>query len=75
MLLIGLIFYICLSFFLDTMGFYIAIVTRGSGNVESNENELRALGFGDRFLVPAATGALSYSSEAGMDLILTYPPA
>ena len=55
-------------------GYYIAIVTQGSGMVESGESGLLPLEFGDRFLVPAQTDALSYSSEEGMQLILAYPP-
>jgi mannose-6-phosphate isomerase len=58
-----------------TEGFYIAIVTKGSGNVDSNGSDSLPLRFGDRFLVPAATDALSYTSEEGMELILAYPPA
>jgi len=58
----------------STEGFYIAIVSQGSGMVESGQSDLLPLEFGDRFLVPAQTDALSYSSETGMQLILAYPP-
>jgi mannose-6-phosphate isomerase len=55
-------------------GFYIAIVTGGSGRVESRGEDSMALTFGHRFLVPAQTDTLTFTSEAGMDLILAYPP-
>jgi mannose-6-phosphate isomerase class I len=55
-------------------GYYIAIVTQGSGMVESKGSDSLPLEFGDRFLVPAQTDALSYASEEGMQLILSYPP-
>ncbi len=55
-------------------GYYIAIVTQGSGKVQSGGSDSLPLEFGDRFLVPAQTDALSYSSVEGMQLILAYPP-
>ncbi len=58
----------------SVQGYYIAIVTQGSGKVESGGSDSLPLEFGDRFLVPAQTDALSYSSVEGMQLILTYPP-
>lgn len=55
-------------------GFYIAIVTEGSGAVESGDGEPRSLRFGDRFLVTGKADNTRYSSKNGMQLILALPP-
>jgi len=55
-------------------GFYIAIVTEGSGAIESGDGEPLSLRFGDRFLVTAKAENNRYSSKDGMQLILALPP-
>lgn len=55
-------------------GFYIAIVTGGSGAIESGDGAPRSLRFGDRFLVTAGAENIRYSSKDGMKLILALPP-
>ena len=58
-----------------TNGFYVLIVTRGEGTIESPSGERYSLRFGDRFFVAAHSEQVRVRSEKGLQAILTFPPA
>ena len=53
--------------------FYIGIVSKGSGSVRIGDEEW-PLKEGSRFFVPHRTGAATYASESGMEIVATLPP-
>lgn len=55
--------------------FYIGIVIKGQGRIESKKTtNSYALGEGDKFFIPHKSGMLKYNSDSEMELILAYPP-
>ena len=54
--------------------FYIAIVTRGGGTARCAEGEY-PLKCWDRFMVPAGTDSVQYTSTEGMEMVLVFPPS
>ena len=57
----------------ESESFYIGIVSRGSGTVSVGD-EARAVTEGDRFFVPHQTGAVTFESKNGMEIVATFPP-
>lgn len=55
-------------------GFYIGIVTKGSGTLHIGDDRW-SLKEGNRFFIPHQTQAITYESENGMEIIATFPPA
>ncbi len=53
--------------------FYIGIVTKGSGTIVTDDNPY-PVKEGSRFFVPYQTGSVTFASEAGMEVIATFPP-
>lgn len=53
--------------------FYIAIVAKGSGSVTVGDATWRVQE-GSRFFVPHQTGAVTFRSDKGMEIIATAPP-
>jgi mannose-6-phosphate isomerase len=53
--------------------FYIGIVTKGSGSIVTDDNTY-PVEEGSRFIVPYQIGSVTYESEAGMEVITTFPP-
>ena len=60
------------EFSLEKEGFYIMIVTAGSGSIQSGEQEFQA-NFGDKFLIPASTRSVRITSQTTLELILSMP--
>lgn len=57
----------------ESDSFYIGIVSRGSGTV-TVDGESRAVTEGERFFVPHQTGAVTFESDTGMQVVATFPP-
>ncbi|MEX0983035.1 MAG: hypothetical protein WDZ47_13210 [Bacteroidales bacterium] len=53
--------------------FYIGIVSKGSGIVHINDQSY-TLSQGMKFFIPYQTGSIKFESEAGMEIIATFPP-
>jgi mannose-6-phosphate isomerase len=53
--------------------FYIGIVSKGSGSILIGE-ETWAVEEGRRFFIPYQTAAVTFESDAGMEIIATFPP-
>ena len=58
----------------ESEGFYIGIVTRGSGRI-STGNGTYPVKEGTKFFIPFQTGPVAFESDAAMDIIATFPPA
>lgn len=61
------------QFVKNAPGFYIGIVTSGSGTIHAG-NECWQVVTGSRFLVPARTGEVTFQSDTAMEIIATFPP-
>lgn len=61
------------SYKLEAESFYIGIVTKGSGKIGIGEQR-STLKEGAKFFIPYQTGLLEFESEAGMEIITTFPP-
>ncbi len=58
---------------LENEGFYIMIVSDGSGQIQSGSQTFRVR-FGDKYFIPASTDKLHISSESPLEVILAMPP-
>jgi mannose-6-phosphate isomerase len=54
--------------------FYIGVVAKGSGTVVVGD-ETWPVSEGDRFFIPHQTGPVTFESESGMEIVVTFPPA
>lgn len=61
------------DYMLEKEGFYILIVTGGSGVIHSGTTRLQ-LKFGAKFLVPASVEKLKLTAQEHLELILAMPP-
>jgi len=61
-------------FLKEADSFYIGIVAKGAGTIVIGE-EIIEVSEGDRFFVPHQTDYVIYTSEVGMEIITTFPPA
>ncbi len=53
--------------------FYVGIVSKGSGSIEIDKQKYQ-VEEGMKFFIPNQTGAVSFESEKGMEIIATFPP-
>jgi len=61
------------SFVKEAESFYVAIVSKGSGSIEINKQKYQ-VEEGMKFFIPNKTGAVSFKSEMGMEIIACFPP-
>tara|TARA_B100000809_G_scaffold264243_1_gene319553 strand:- start:3371 stop:4447 length:1077 start_codon:yes stop_codon:yes gene_type:complete len=61
------------SYVKKSASFYIGIVTTGIGFVTIN-GESYSVKVGSKFFMPYETKEVTYESEAGMDVLITFPP-
>lgn len=58
---------------LEKEGFYIMIITGGSGRMESG-SQTKLIKFGDKYLIPASTEEVKITSDSPLEAILAMPP-
>jgi len=61
------------EFSLKKDGFYIAIVTGGTGTMQSEEETFN-IKFGDKFFIPALTDVVHLKTTSFLELVLALPP-
>ena len=53
--------------------FYVGIVTKGTGLIKINNNEV-TIKTGDKFLIPFKTSKVNYISNSNLEIVFTFPP-
>lgn len=61
------------SFLKEADSFYVGIVSKGSGSLVIDEQSY-PISEGMKFFIPFQTGAVTFVSESGMEIIATFPP-
>ena len=61
------------SYVIESDSFYIGIVTKGSGRIVIGEDTY-LVNEGSKLFIPYKTGAVTFSSENGMEIIIAFPP-
>jgi mannose-6-phosphate isomerase len=58
---------------LEKEGYYILIVTEGSGEIQSGSQSFQVQ-FGDKFLIPASCSTLNIIADPALEFIIAMPP-
>jgi mannose-6-phosphate isomerase class I len=61
------------EFTLEKEGFYIMIISDGSGQIQSGSQSFRVK-LGDKFLIPASTESVKFNTDSFLEVILAMPP-